>query len=318
MEIRQLRGVNEDHGLEALLNPGEAEDFFTVRTLQPLAAQSGTAFDRDTACWLAEFSRLMYRRERDELPNRPAAFRTRDQLLTAQGWRETVVFHTDRGVPQGALFRQRDTDTSVLVFRGTLGVPDLLTDAHWVLQPWPGRGSVHSGFKLAHAVLWPQLQTALRDLRGRLFVTGHSLGGALATMTAALCRQELRSLELAGLYTFGSPRVGDHAFGAALDDVPHFRIVNDADIIPRLPPAITNPVLPYFMHTGSLHHLIDGNLRVYSRGLDPFAEGGEFPSVAGLQPMLAVANRATGSLPPFLSDHSPVNYLAKLDALVGT
>jgi len=300
-----------------LVDPGEAGHFFEFARVE-FEPHADTGFEPPTALWLAEFSRLVYRRERDELPERSVTFRTRDQLLDAQGWHEAAVFRTDCGAPQGALLRRRNTDTSVLVFRGTLGISDLLTDAHWVLQTWPGRGSVHSGFKLAHAVLWPQVRTALRDLRGRLFLTGHSLGGGLATMTAALCRRELRLLEIAGLYTFGSPRVGDREFGAALDNVSHFRVVNDADIIPRVPPVIPNRVLPYFAHAGSLHHLVDGDLRPYSRGLDPFADAGGIPSIARLRQALAVANHAAGSLPAFLSDHAPVNYVAKLGALVRT
>ena len=54
-----------------------------------------------------------------------------------------------------------------------------------------------------------------------LYVTGHSLGGALAQRaTAALDRDTL-----AACYTFGSPRVATLAFDR-LDKAPHYRVVN--------------------------------------------------------------------------------------------
>ena len=52
-----------------------------------------------------------------------------------------------------------------------------------------------------------------------IWVTGHSLGGALATLMAAEILRRIDAgapLELRGVYTFGSPRVGDRAFRARL------------------------------------------------------------------------------------------------------
>jgi hypothetical protein len=68
-----------------------------------------------------------------------------------------------------------------------------------------------------------------------LWITGHSLGGAMATIAGAMCRWE-GSLNVAGVYTFGAPKVGDDKFAqnypAELQ-----RFENRNDIVPHLPPS---------------------------------------------------------------------------------
>jgi hypothetical protein len=61
-----------------------------------------------------------------------------------------------------------------------------------------------------------------------VWFTGHSLGGALATLAAG--RYE-RAPEV---YTFGAPRVGDGEYVESLD-TPVYRIVNGRDVVPKLP-----------------------------------------------------------------------------------
>lgn len=305
--------MNADHSIAALMNPGEAENFFAIDGLLPFDPTPAAGFDRNIALWLAEFSRLIYRRERDEQPDRPPGFRTRDQILAEHGWREQSVFRTNQGVPQAALFGRSDRDAWALVFRGTLGLPDMITDVRWVLRPWEGEGHVHEGFKQALEPLWPAVRARLRDLRGPVFLTGHSLGGALATMTAALCRRALPTLSIGALYSFGSPRVGDHAFAGSIDGVTHFRVVNDLDVIPRLPPAIPNRLLPFFEHNGQLQHLVDGCRRAYPATVDPFVADTGLPTAIELQRALVNGRNAIGKPPPFLTDHAPVNYVARLE-----
>jgi predicted lipase len=57
---------------------------------------------------------------------------------------------------------------------------------------------------------------------------GHSLGAALATLAAD------RLPDVQGLYTFGSPRVGDKGFQAHFR-VKAYRLVNGKDIVPTVP-----------------------------------------------------------------------------------
>jgi predicted lipase len=67
-------------------------------------------------------------------------------------------------------------------------------------------------------------------------ITGHSLGAALAILCAAE-NKLLYKADIQALYTFASPKMGDHAFvnmfnGLGLES---WRIVNKQDIVPKLP-----------------------------------------------------------------------------------
>ncbi len=70
----------------------------------------------------------------------------------------------------------------------------------------------------------------------QVFVTGHSLGGALATL-ATLHIKTATQFTQPTLYTFASPRVGDPKFAAHFTDLECFRIANSEDIVPTVPPA---------------------------------------------------------------------------------
>ena len=77
----------------------------------------------------------------------------------------------------------------------------------------------------------------------KLFIAGHSRGGAFAVLAAAAfaaAREQDEALpEIGGVYTFGQPRVGNGPFVEAMDaaGVPLFRFVHRDDPIPDVPPA---------------------------------------------------------------------------------
>ena len=74
----------------------------------------------------------------------------------------------------------------------------------------------------------------------RFAITGHSLGGALATLAAADFRKrEQRYSDLTELFTYGSPRVGNGAVADLLtkQSTKNYRVTNGDDTIPRLPPS---------------------------------------------------------------------------------
>jgi hypothetical protein len=88
-----------------------------------------------------------------------------------------------------------------------------------------------------------------------LYITGHSLGGAMAAMTAAMLRHERKYSMLAerlkAVYTFGQPMIGDPSFARACqkDDFLRenvVRYVNENDPVPHLPPGTSGP----FRHFG--------------------------------------------------------------------
>jgi predicted lipase len=97
---------------------------------------------------------------------------------------------------------------------------------------------IHEGFEHALDVVWEDVARALEGIDVPLFYTGHSLGAALATISAY--RHAPRAV-----YTFGSPLVGNHHFAEALKNVPIFRVVDDIDAVTFAPP----PFLGY-LHVG--------------------------------------------------------------------
>lgn len=76
-------------------------------------------------------------------------------------------------------------------------------------------------------------------VRKKLFVAGHSRGGAFAVLAAAAFARAGDLPELAGVYTFGQPRVGNGPFVQSVSslNVPLVRFVNRDDPIPGVPPA---------------------------------------------------------------------------------
>ncbi|MBT3493819.1 MAG: lipase family protein, partial [Rhodospirillaceae bacterium] len=137
----------------------------------------------------------------------------------------------------------------VIAFRGTeQKVSDWLTDLNAVPKV-DGKEKVHTGFWKAFneapdggptardVVKGIMDSSAAKDDSGAplpLFITGHSLGGALALMaTKAL------ALNIDGAcYTFGAPRIANYDYFKDLK-TPIYRVVNSSDIVPRVPPGAT-------------------------------------------------------------------------------
>ncbi|GGQ53732.1 alpha/beta fold hydrolase [Kitasatospora griseola] len=173
--------------------------------------------------------------------------------------------------------------------------------------PWPGpaaTGYVHYGFAEALESIFPSVKDAIAELRTNgqaVWLTGHSLGGALAMLAAARLLLEAPELRADGVITFGQPRTCDRLLAAGynkgLKDRSH-RFVNNNDIVPQLPPE------PAFTHVDVLRW-IDSSGRIHEKG-------------AGLAGDLA--NRAKGLAADAFSptgdgirDHFMRNYLAAIE-----
>lgn len=125
----------------------------------------------------------------------------------------------------------------VLSFRGTeaTSIKDIKADAKAMTTPCDSGGRIHSGFKTAFEQISFDVETTLKEERFQdrpLFITGHSLGGALATVAA---KKLSHKGGLAACYTFGSPRVGDEDWIKNIK-TPIYRVVNAADSVTMMPP----------------------------------------------------------------------------------
>lgn len=80
-----------------------------------------------------------------------------------------------------------------------------------------------------------------------MVVTGHSLGAALATLFV-MENHHKKSFDIKTCCTFASPRVGNAEFRQMFDkiQIASWRIVNECDVVPKLPPHI--PMLLNYDH----------------------------------------------------------------------
>jgi triacylglycerol lipase len=125
----------------------------------------------------------------------------------------------------------------IVVFRGTEPdeVDDIKADVDAVLVVADTVGRVHRGFKREVDELWEPLEKALCENTKQLWFAGHSLGGAMATISAGRCVLSPIPSSPEGLFTFGSPRVGNRRY-IHFVKINHYRWVNNNDIVTRMPP----------------------------------------------------------------------------------
>ncbi|XP_038899591.1 triacylglycerol lipase OBL1-like [Benincasa hispida] len=188
-----------------------------------------------------------------------------------------------KATTQAFMFENTAIDPNVIVvaFRGTslLDSYDWQVDADFSWYEIEGVGRIHSGFMkalgLQKATGWPKelpksqlqefayytIRQKLRDIaktndKARFIITGHSLGGALATLfvTVLSLHDESTILEkLEGIYTYGQPRVGDQQFAKFMVNTvqkygfKYHRYVYSSDLVPRLP---SDAILFKYKHFG--------------------------------------------------------------------
>jgi len=184
------------------------------------------------------------------------------------------------GLPHAKTFYGPKTNTKAIVmsaadfviigFKGTeKNLHDLATDLNIRrFKPKEYRFRVHMGFKRAVSEVYVQVLDCIRAIeqadgrKKKYLVTGHSLGGALATLFVArylLCGKARGSPDdIAAVYTYGSPKVGDKTFATVYDSLMKtktFRIVNHKDVITTVPPLSFKHVGTKVLldHDGQIH-----------------------------------------------------------------
>lgn len=292
----------------SLYHPGEAVNFFQFfDPKQPI----GPA----TLC--AEMARLAYVKQPDRL----------EAYLGRAGFKlfGLVGYDDGRGTQ---LFVAGDGDAPrriVVAFRGTEpdDPSDIVSDAALLTKPWYGAdhrqlGEVHVGFADAllddpgNGNVLSQLKAQLDELgeqypEARIYFTGHSLGAALATLTAS-CLIGAGD-ENKHVYTFGSPRVGDSRFAGQLPADKHDRFVNCCDLVTRVPPP--GPLLDY-THTGTLRYIDRNGV------IDPLVNNEdqiEDRAEAAAEYLLKYSYLPKTAWVRELADHSPINYLSGVAGL---
>jgi Lipase (class 3) len=161
------------------------------------------------------------------------------------------------------------SNVALLVFRGTNNIGQWLRDLR-VLPAAHEWGWVHLGFARG-------ISAVENDLRGfdevaaspgkHVWVSGHSLGGALAVLAAA--RLKIKKICAPLLHTYGQPAVGLPDFAQRFDaELPNrlWHVINQSDVVPRVPPL--------FRHCGVSKHIVRPGTLEALEGLAPTTQHG--------------------------------------------
>jgi len=214
-------------GHQPLRQPTKAPPSTSAPTPMPasfsLSSLSGAQFDWRTALSLAQAAQLAY--------EAPASVQA-----TALTWGFSDCQPISRGDAQ--CFVATTADLVLVCFRGTTSLGDWLSNLNVAATNTSSIGAVHSGFLGQFNDLRQQIETIFATRPGRkLIISGHSLGGALAALGAATWTDVQ---PLLGLYTYGQPVTGKDNFAAHMEvrlGDRYLRFVNDADVVPRVPPG---------------------------------------------------------------------------------
>ena len=167
-----------------------------------------------------------------------------ERLIGPRGYRVLETFH-HQGT-EAAL--AKNADHAAIVFRGTeashFKVRDIYSNLTW---PWPtvwqGAGRVHSGYRRHLNLVGYEAMDFCEGVASEvpLYITGHSLGGAIGTLFCSWYfwhhRRRTPAVHLAGLVTFGAPKALDQTAAAWIKcDIRRYTVRKDwAPLWPPLP-----------------------------------------------------------------------------------
>lgn len=275
--------IELDRSWKALTEPGDATEYAFERAAK--LELPGPTFSKALAIAAAEASRLAYNPRRE----------VREAALARGGF--TELAHLEQRSSVALILADPSGRILFVAYRGTDEPEDWKLNLSLTPVPW-GDGRAHRGFAAAHANLEATVAEFLSGRKEAIVLTGHSQGGAVASLAATRLRP-------AAVYTLGAPRAATESAFAPLLGIPNFRIVNDLDPVPELPPG--GPPF-HFTHCGT--RIVLGESGVTDEpppSLSDRIEGfgrALFDRAAWL--------RRKDSAPRWLSDHAPVNYVARL------
>lgn len=195
------------------------------------------SFDPGKAWWLGELSRVVYTPDHKEEPRDKEGKLPRRKPMLEERTPFTELLSVHKTGNHAAIYRRRDGEGgTIMSFRGSSKTRQWIMNG--VVRPhgWrrfrmegdPEDACVHSGFYVFFKRIWPKLSGTLETLPRPWIFTGHSLGGALAMLAGVVAEPDL-------VCTFGAPKVGNREFYQLRNGRRIWRIVNQIDIVPRLP-----------------------------------------------------------------------------------
>lgn len=274
----------------------EARNYFHANNLLVNPPVKRAAYSDRMAWVLASMSQLVYEHFEE-------GGRTKELLLEKMkggGFKWVDEFVSKETDTQAFLVVKDDRSYAVLAFRGTepTKATDILTDVKaGMVSAIEGR--VHKGFIHAYRSVEKEIEASVARLGDiPLYITGHSLGAALATLaTQCLEQNPVFRDQIAACYTFGSPRVGNVEFDKELKS-PVYRVVNTTDIVTVIP----------LIAMGYIHV---GDVRFLERAPGEFRRG----YIPLLQRLFFFAMGILRLFGPLVGDHAIAEYRRKLEAI---
>lgn len=181
---------------------------------------------------------------------------------------------------------QKSTRTIIYAFRCTVDYRNYFEDFSFLLVPYTRckECQVHIGFyeafkSIESKVIATATKLLAMDPEAQILSIGHSLGGAMATLTALELQH--RFIKVKELHTFGAPRIGNSQLAAFMKEkLPNtYRVIHYRDLAPHLP----------FEANGYRHHpfevLFDEQMKEYTvcndSGEDLHCSNKYFPEYEG-------------------------------------
>lgn len=305
-----------DTSIQSLFSPGEAGSYFDIKNPSPLIIDS--AFHLWNAWWLAELSRLVYREDKHNQSEERESINTAT-LLAQNNFELLGEFVADETSTYGMLLKtngvdpvqQKHSPCLIMVFCGSNEINDWRLNIKAYQKDFFKLGNIHRGFQKAFLSIKDQIMDKQALFEYPLFITGHSLGAALAVLTTAYLG--IKSNQIFATYTFGAPKVGGQEFVQSINHHTIHRIVNDCDLVTHLPFELGKINYEHYGENWFLDKNAEllGNLshdEISSKQSD-FPNFIEIFRENGFKDLFSEFQR---EIPQFLSDHAPVNYVEKL------
>jgi hypothetical protein len=218
---------------------------------------------------------------------------------TIRGKYPSTVRVSAPGKTDAQYFVERDDKAKVqyIAIRGTANRKNLIEDVEMRIREDLALAiPVHAGFDATARVLYADMKPYLKK-DYKTYITGHSLGGALAALLAIHMTED--GYKVDKIVTFGQPKFTTTDGVEKLDFLTLTRVVDENDVVPMLPPTtIVNRLYGVYEHAGPEIVLLDGPHYVFLPTHDA-----DRISIGEFGRSLNIAD---------LKDHHMDNYLSRL------
>ena len=292
MAVNKSKKLKDQASQKAL---AEAKAYFGANTLLLTPPVKRAAYSDRMAWILASMAHLAY----DKFEKGGTEKALLIKKLKGGGFKWIGGFSSTKTDTQAFLVLKDDRSYAVLAFRGTeKSWRDVQTDILAKRAKTP-KGKVHVGFNSAFDSIRDEVVKALERVKEiPLYITGHSLGGALATVATQVLEWDPRFKDqVAACYTFGSPRVGNGEYDSNIKSM-FYRVVNTTDIVTIVPLLLMG-----FVHVGDIRYLLR-NKGDFRRSIPVFNRLFHFLGSAVIK-----------LFRPWVEDHAILEYRKKLEAI---